>query len=135
VSIWGTKLESRRTALFFTEMPVRPFAKDDIPQVTDLYWKVLRQRKGPLPAEIRSCIHELYFENPWIESSIPSLVFDEKGKIAGFLGVVPRRMSLGGLSFFTAVGGNFVVHPDSRNSLAGLYTFCAPTCREDRTCR
>ena len=101
-------------------MPVRPFAEDDIPLVADLYWTVLRERKGPSPVEVQSCIHELYFENPWIESSIPSLVFDEKGRIGGFLGVVPRKMSLGGQSFVTAVGGNFVVHPDFRNSLAGL---------------
>ena len=102
-------------------MPVRAFAEDDIPKVADLYWTVLRKHKGPSPVEVRSRMHELYFENPWIDSSLPSLVVDEKGSIAGFLGVVPRRMSLGGQSFLTALGGNFVVHPDFRNSLAGLH--------------
>jgi hypothetical protein len=61
-------------------MPVHHFAQDDIPLVADLYWTVLRERKGPSPVEVRSCIRELYFENPWIEGSIPSLIFDEKGR-------------------------------------------------------
>ena len=70
-------------------MPVRPLAKGDIPQVADLYWTVLRQRKGPTPPAVHSFLQELYFTNPWIDSTLPSLVYDEKGKIAGFLGVVP----------------------------------------------
>jgi len=102
-------------------MTVRPFTEDDVPQVADLYWTVLRERTGACPVELQSDIHELYFKNPWFDGALPSLVFDDKGKITGFLGVVPRRMSLGGQSVRTAFGGNFVVHPDSRSSLAGLY--------------
>jgi hypothetical protein len=102
-------------------MPVRPLAKDDIPQVADLYWTVLRERKGPVPPAVRSFLQELYFTNPWMDSSLPSLVYDDKGTIAGFLGVVPRKMSLGGHSIRIAFGGNFAVHPQFRNTLAGLH--------------
>jgi hypothetical protein len=102
-------------------MPVRPFTEDDIRPVADLYWTVQRERYGSSPVALRSSIHELYFKNPWIDGSQPSLVFDDRGKVTGFLGVVPRRMSLGGQSVLTAFGGNFVVHPDSRTSLAGLH--------------
>jgi len=101
-------------------MPVRQFAEDDIPQVADLYWTVLRERGGRGPVVLQSSIRELYFGNPWIEGSQPSLVFDDKGEITGFLGVVPRRMSMGGQSVLAAFGGNFVVRPDSRTSLAAL---------------
>jgi len=102
-------------------MPVRPLAKDDIPQVAELYWTVMRERKGPPPAAVQSFLQELYFTNPWIDDSIPSLVYDDKGKIAGFLGVVPRKMSLKGESVRIAYGGNFVVHPQFRTTLAGLH--------------
>lgn len=102
-------------------MPVRPLAEDDIPQVADLYWKVLRESKGPAPPAVQSFLRELYFTNPWIDSSLPSLVYDEKEKIAGFLGVVPRKMSLRGEHVRIAFGGNFVVHPQFRNTLAGLH--------------
>jgi len=102
-------------------MPVRPLAENDISQVADLYWTVLRERKGSPPPAVHSFLQELYFTNPWIDSTLPSLVYDEKGKIAGFLGVVPRKMCLQGESVRIAYGGNFVVHPEFRTTLAGLH--------------
>jgi len=102
-------------------MPVRPLAEPDIPQVADLYWTVLRERKGPTPPAVQSFLKELYFTNPWMDSALPSLVHDEKGKIAGFLGVVPRKMSFKGETVRIAYGGNFVVHPEFRTTLAGLH--------------
>lgn len=102
-------------------MPVRPFAEDDIQQVADLYWTFLRERQGPAPPAIQSFLRELYFTSPWVDSSFPSLVYEEKGRISGFLGVVARRMSLRGQATRFAFGGNFVVHPQSRTTLAGLH--------------
>ncbi len=102
-------------------MPVRPLAENDIPQVADLYWKVLRERSGAAPLLVHSFLTELYFHNPWMDSSIPSLVYEEKGRIAGFLGVIPRRMCFRGETVRVAYGGNFVVHPDFRTTLAGLH--------------
>lgn len=103
------------------DMPVRPLAEQDISQVADLYWTVLRERKGPTPPAVQSFLKELYFTNPWMDSTLPSLVYDEKGKIAGFLGVVPRKMSFKGEPVRIAYGGNFVVHPEFRTTLAGLH--------------
>lgn len=102
-------------------MPVRPLAEADIPQVANLYWTVLRERKGAVPGAVLGFLKELYFKNPWIDSDIPSLVYDEKGKIAGFLGVIPRRMCFRGQPIRIAYGGNFVVHPEFRTTLAGLH--------------
>ncbi len=105
----------------FVTMPVSSFTEDDIPQVADLYWSVLREQRGPAPVSVQSFLRELYFTNPWISSSFPSLVYKERGRIVGFLGVVPRRMSFRGQSLSVAFGGNFVVRPDFRNTLAGLH--------------
>lgn len=102
-------------------MPVRPLAEADIPQIADLYWGVLRERKGAPPPTIGAFLQELYFKNPWLDPEIPSLVYDEKGKIAGFLGVVPRKMCYRGEPVRIAYGGNFVVHPHFRTTLAGLH--------------
>jgi Acetyltransferase (GNAT) family len=102
-------------------MSVRPLAESDVPQVADLYWKVLRKRGGPHPPPVEIFLRELYFKNPWTDNSIPSLVYDEKGVIAGFLGVIPRKMCFRGEPVRVAFGGNFVVHPEFRNSLAGLH--------------
>ena len=102
-------------------MPVRPLTKADIPQVANLYWQVLRQRKGAAPALVETFLEELYFNSPWLDPEIPSLVYEEKGRIAGFLGVIPRKMCYRGEPFRIACGGNFVVHPEFRTTLAGLH--------------
>jgi hypothetical protein len=100
---------------------VRPFVEEDIPQVADLYWTVIRHRKGPSPPALHSSFQELYFTNPWIDSAHPSLVYEGESGVVGFLGVIPRKMSLCGQPLCVAFGGNFVVEPQARNTLAGLH--------------
>jgi hypothetical protein len=110
-------------------MSVRPLTDADIPQVTDLYWNYMRRRKGPAPTALHSTFRELYFVNPFVDRSFPPLVYEDKdGKIVGFLGVIVRTMSLGGQPIRAAFGGNLVVHPESRATLAAprlLGTFMA----------
>ena len=81
----------------------------------------MRRRKGPAPPALQSCFQELYFTNPWIDSTPSSLVYEaEGGRIVGFLGVIRRKMSVCGQPIRIAFGGNFVVHPGARSNLAGL---------------
>src|SRR5215469_13506404 len=102
------------------DMAIRPFVEADIPQVVDLYWRLMRQREGSAPLELRSLFHKLYFENPWVDSAYPSLIYEGKsGDVIGFLGIIPRKMSLCGEPVRVAFGGNFIVQPGSRSQLAG----------------
>ena len=99
---------------------IRPFAQADIPQVADLYWRYMRQREGSAPADLRQLFHTLYFENPWVDSAYPSLVYEGKsGEVIGFLGIIPRKMSMCGKPVRVGFGGNFIVQPGSRSQLAG----------------
>jgi len=101
-------------------MSVRPLVESDLIQVTDLYWRFMRQKEGPAPAALRSFLHDLYFTNPWIDGASSSLVYEgTAGKIVGFLGVIPRKMSVCGQPIRVAFGGNFVAHPEGRSHLAG----------------
>jgi hypothetical protein len=101
-------------------MSVRPLAEADLAEVADLYWKFMRRREGPAPPTLRSLLRELYFTNPWVDGAFPSLVYEGTGgKIVGFLGVIPRKMSICGQPIRVAFGGNFVVHPEGRSHLAG----------------
>lgn len=103
------------------DLAVRPFAEHDIPQVADLFWTVMRGRNGSAPPAARSFFQQIYFANPLIDSSIPSLVYEGKnGRIVGFLGVIVRTMSMCGEPIRVAFGGNFVVDPEARSSLAGM---------------
>ena len=81
----------------------------------------MRGRNGSAPPAIQSFFQELYFTNPWVDSSIPSLVYEGKsGRVVGFLGVTVRKMSLRGQPIRVAFGGNFVVDPEARSNLAGM---------------
>ena len=103
------------------DLAVRPLVENDIPQVADLFWTVMRGRNGSAPPAVRSFFQKLYFANPLIDSSIPSLVYEGKGgRIVGFLGVVVRKMSVCGQPIRAAFGGNFVVDPEARSNLAGM---------------
>jgi acyl transferase domain-containing protein len=113
--------DGRSPGLARRDSGLRPFAVDDIPQVADLWWKFLRDGKGAPPPGLHSYFEELYFRSPLIDEKTPSLVYEGKnGRIVGFLGVVRRKMSLRGQPLLVALGGNFVVDPEARSSLAGL---------------
>jgi hypothetical protein len=100
---------------------VRPFVKGDVERVSDLVWKVLHEKKGSSPASLKTYFDELFLQNPWLDDSIPSYVFeDAQGKIMGFFGVVPRRMSFQGKTIRLAFGSNFVMDPESRASMAAI---------------
>src|SRR5262249_1952805 len=59
--------------------------------------------------------------NPWYDETIPSLVYqDNNERIVGFLGVIPRRMSLNGQPVRIAVTNSFMVEPGSRSTLAAV---------------
>lgn len=100
-------------------MSVRAFAETDIPRVVDLYWRFMRRREGAPPAELHPLFHQLYFQNPWVDSAYPSLVCEDKsGEVVGFLGIIARKMSLCGRPFRVGYGGNFIVDPGARATLA-----------------
>jgi hypothetical protein len=100
---------------------LRPFCENDIPPVADLIWKVLHERRGAAPSSLRTHLGELFLHNPWLDEGIVSRVFeDSQGKIAGFFGAVPRRMTYQGSTIRLAFGSNFVMDPESRVSMAAI---------------
>ncbi len=100
---------------------IRPFVEDDIPQVADLYQRVFGGGDNPSTPALRSYLNDVFFHNPWYDETLSSLVYEERvGKIAGFLGVIPRRMLLNGRLIRVAVSSSFMVEPGSRSSLAAV---------------
>ena len=103
---------------------IRPFVREDIPQVADLHQRVFRIRGKPhqrphspeLFQAYAKYFEEIFFRNPWYDEALPSLVYQEPtGRITGFLGVMPRRMSLNGQLIKVALSSQFIVAPDSRS--------------------
>lgn len=100
---------------------VRTFLQDDIPQVVALKWRFLHNSKGSPPPTMESYFRELFFQGPFSEKTLPSLVYEnEHGRVVGFLGILRRHMSFHGKPIEAAVGTSLVVDPDSRSTLAGL---------------
>ena len=110
------------------EASIRPFTESDLPQVADLYWHHMRQRKGPAPPAVHASLHELYFANPWVDSELPSVVYlSPSGQVVGFLGLIVRKMCLKGQPIRIALAGNMVVHSEFRSKqaatrLAGVWS-------------
>jgi hypothetical protein len=111
--------------------PVRPFTKNDIPQVVKLFQKVFfnNGQTAPSSSKLDDYFEEMFFHNPWTEDGaeewteegIPSLVYETgDGAIIGFIGIIPRRMLLDGRPIRVAVSMHFMVEPGSRSTLAGV---------------
>ena len=68
---------------------IRPFVKEDIPQVAELHERVMRDVDRPASQEKQSYWEKIFFHNPWYDEELPSLVYESRqGNIVGFLGVI-----------------------------------------------
>jgi hypothetical protein len=103
---------------------VRPFIEEDIPKVARLHSRIFRTGDSSSPRlqqSYRAYFAQIFLKNPWRDSTMPSLVYEAAGgNIVGFLGVLPRRLSMNGRPVRAAVSSQFIVDPDCRSTLAGL---------------
>ncbi len=100
---------------------VRPFVKNDIPQIIELNVKLFPRSKD-LPREYQEFIfEEACLRNPWFDERVRSLVYEESnGRVTGFLGVIPRSMCINGRPIQAAVCQHLMVE---RNALGSFQLF------------
>lgn len=104
---------------------IRPFSKDDIPQVVDMFQRLLLRNTEGGRLQSRELLpdyfEQIFFHNPWYDEEITSLVYENaSGRIIGFLGVTPRPMLMRHHPIRMAISLHFMVEPESRTSLAGI---------------
>jgi Acetyltransferase (GNAT) domain len=106
---------------------VRPFTKNDIPQVVKLFQKAFFNNGRPAPSssKLDAYFEEIFFHNSCVQKGdaeeIPSLVYEtSEGAVIGFIGIIPRRMLLNGRPIRAATSMHFMVEPSSRSTLAGI---------------
>jgi hypothetical protein len=76
---------------------VRAFRREDVPQVAALRQRSFAQTAHPTAASSEAYFNEIFFESPWHDPELPSLVYENAaGRIVGFLGRITRRMTLAG---------------------------------------
>jgi hypothetical protein len=94
---------------------VRPFVAADIPEVARLHQKAFRIADLPAalsPAWYHDYFTRVFLENPAGPGTLPSLVYEETdGRIAGFVGIAPRRIVIGGRRYRAVVSSQFIVDP------------------------
>ena len=102
---------------------IRPFADDDVAAVARLHQKVFKTCCGDRAGaeSYHAYFRRVFFDNPSRDEALPSLVYEERGgAIVGFLGVVPRRMSLNGQPVVAAISTQFVVEPSTHTALVAV---------------
>ncbi len=103
-------------------MTIRPFERSDLSVVTSLYELVARSGTRVPPPGLEQYFERTFFEQPWTDPEIPSLVYvDENGAVAGFLGSSVRRLDFDGEPVRVAVSGQLVTDPKARSRAAGAF--------------
>lgn len=98
---------------------VRAFRPADIPAVIALRRRCFPFDTPPPPSRLERDLIRLFFDNPWRDPELPALVYEgAKGRVIGFLGVVPRPMSLGGVPIRVAATRRLMVEPEHRGVAA-----------------
>jgi hypothetical protein len=99
---------------------IQNFSEEHATAVAALFFKAMRgQAKSP-GRRLPEYLCELLLHNPWASLGIPSLVYLEKGKVVGSLGVVPRPMEFRGTPISVATVTQFMVDPDYRRGPAAV---------------
>lgn len=99
---------------------IRPLVKEDLPGVVDLYLRTFPQGRQYSRQRLQDRFGKVLLQNPWYDRSIPSLVYENLGKVLGFLGVVVRPMLLGSEPIRLAACNHFMVDPSARATKAGF---------------
>src|SRR5262249_8916396 len=74
----------------------------------------------PAPASLTHYLRELYLEHPWHDPALASKVYvGENGRIGGFIGLLPPRLSFRGATLRGAVAGSLLGRRRQEMPLAG----------------
>jgi len=99
---------------------VRPLARDEIPQIAEVY-RFVERSDWRIPApEVPIWFDRTLYSDPWADPEIPTLVHvEDSGEISGFIASHVRRMRFDDKIIRLAAGGPLVVHPKARNRAVG----------------
>jgi hypothetical protein len=94
---------------------IRPFVLADVSSVATLHESLFAETSHLSMEKRRRYLQQVFLENPWYDDTLPSLVAEEdSGRVVGFMGVLPRRMSWNGRPLTAAVMSQFMVASDHR---------------------
>lgn len=100
---------------------IRPLERTDLAQVSELYDASYGLAKTGELERRAKFFEKLFFENPWRDERLCSLVYEKAdGRLAAFAGVDVRRMVLHGKRLTVVVGGPLWARLNEGQSSAGF---------------
>jgi hypothetical protein len=99
---------------------IEPFRAEDAPAVAALHAQAFPEAPWSSEAARAAYFRDVLLGSPWSDPALPSLVARDGERLAGFFGVMPRRMRCGERSLRVAVGCQFMVDPRCRDGLLAL---------------
>jgi hypothetical protein len=101
---------------------IRALERGDLEQVAGLYEHVARSGSRTPPPRMVEYFERSFFDYPWADPEIPSLVHvEDDGRITGFLGSSVRRFTFDGRPVRAGISGQLVTEPDARSRAPGAF--------------
>ncbi len=99
---------------------VRPCRPGDLPAVASLFQRTFRDPCAPPSGSLQRCLRDLFFELPWRDPDLPSLVYASPADaVKGFIGIIPASLNVRGRSIRGAVSSSLMVDDPKANPFAG----------------
>jgi hypothetical protein len=99
---------------------IQSFAEEHVSAVSSLFLRGMRGCPDPPGKGLQDYFREIFFTNPWASPEFPSLVYFDRGRLVGFLGVLPRNMDFRGRRIRVAVTSQFVVDREQYKGFAAI---------------
>ena len=92
--------------------------KEDLPGVAALHRRIYYKSNRLGTTALDDYYRQIFFENPWVRDDMSSFVArDGAGNVTGFLGVIPRPMSLGDRTAWAAITHRLMAAPGRGSEL------------------
>ena len=100
---------------------IRPFCREDIPRILELFRAAFLESGKSVPAELDTYFDRVFFQSPWYDAELPSYVhLDRHGAPIGFVGIQPRPMMWRGRRVRAAVATKLMIAPSAGDALAAV---------------
>jgi hypothetical protein len=99
---------------------IRPAERGDIPAIVDFHLRVFGMPPGTPPPPPDLDYETMFFDHPWYDSEIRSLVYEKDGDLLGFMGIVARQMEFKGRPIRAAIPTKFMVDAERGGALIAV---------------
>ncbi len=99
---------------------IRTFEESHVQDVANLELKILHGRRKQAGPALCDYFSEIFLRNPWRDEELPSLIYMHDGKIVGFAGVIPRRMTFRAKPVRVGAVSQLMVDTEQYRGMAGF---------------